>query len=172
MRDGFSPVRSRPGVIIEPGGVCNASWVHSALASVYATHTLDPLDDLSPALGPLAQRSGWRSSCPAVSRGPVEPNRRAAVELEGLSARPCLSSLSSGCRVAVEPVEADCNTACAWAGRVAVEVCRGLRRSCDPLIDHPRPALPRCCRAAAATPLLPHRSRRLATPFPPTPFTR
>ena len=29
MRDGFSPVRSRPGVIIEPGGVCNASWVHS-----------------------------------------------------------------------------------------------------------------------------------------------
>ena len=49
----------------------------------------------------------WLSSCRAVEA----PSRRCrgAVEstVEALS-RPCLSSLSSSCRVAVEAVEADC----------------------------------------------------------------
>ena len=76
--------------------------------------------------GPLEP---WLSSCRAVEapsrrcRGAVEARCRGAVE--ALS-RPCLSSLSlsSYCRVPVEPVEPD-------SMRLGVEVCRGLSRSVE-----------------------------------------
>ena len=77
--------------------------------------------------GPLEP---WLSSCRAVEapsrrcRGAVEARCRGAVE--ALSRRPCLSSLSlsSYCRVPVEPVEPD-------SMRLGVEVCRGLSRSVE-----------------------------------------